>query len=510
MKADVDELEITEIMASGRKKTIYEKRIKRVIDFILSLGGLVLFVPLYIILAIAIYIDDPGPILFAQKRIGQNKKYFYLHKFRSMKVSTPPDVPTHLLENPAQYVTGVGKFLRKYSLDELPQIWDIFVGHMSIVGPRPALWNQEDLIAERDKYGANEVKPGLTGWAQINGRDELEIAEKARFDGEYVKELNKSSLSGFRMDLKCFFVTISKVINHEGVVESDTGEIHKCEEEFVENVKQEPFSVLMSVYAKEKAEYLDLALKSNLVDQTYMPDEFIMICDGPLTEELDDVINSYEKRFPEVFRVYRTEKNQGLAEALNLGLTKCTYDLVARSDSDDVCSPNRFEVQTRYMGTHPEIDIVSSYIDEFDEDWRKPRKKKTMPLTNDELYKMAKFRNPINHMAVMYRKNVILEIGAYHQIPCVEDYELWVRALIKGHKLANIDQFLVHARVGNGMVKRRSNKEYINSWRELSNYMMKNGMIGKREFIRNMIAIRCFIYMPVTVKETIYKKILRK
>ena len=174
---------------------IYEKYIKRTLDLVLSFGGLVVLSPLYTAISLAIVIDDPGPVLFIQKRMGENKKYFKLHKFRSMKMSTPHDVPTHMLENPEQYITKVGKFLRAHSLDELPQIWDIFIGNMSIIGPRPGLWNQDVLTAERDKYGANDVKPGLTGWAQINGRDELEIPEKAKLDGYYVQNM------GFKMDV---------------------------------------------------------------------------------------------------------------------------------------------------------------------------------------------------------------------------------------------------------------------------------------------------------------------
>lgn len=198
---------------------MYKKFFKRIIDIVLSFCGLICLSWLFLILIIAIKIDDPGPAFFTQKRIGIHKKVFQLHKFRSMKMNTPHDVPTHLLENPKQYITKVGKFLRKSSLDELPQIWDIFVGHMSIIGPRPALWNQEDLIAERDKYGANDIQPGLTGWAQINGRDELEIPIKARLDGEYVKKMS------FAFDVKCFLMTIFSVVKSDGVVEGGTGRL---------------------------------------------------------------------------------------------------------------------------------------------------------------------------------------------------------------------------------------------------------------------------------------------
>ena len=206
---------------------MYKHFLKRVIDIVLSFMGLVMLSPVFLVLIIAIKVTDPGPAFFTQKRVGKGKSFFPLHKFRSMKMCTPRDTPTHLLENPEQYITSVGKFLRKSSLDELPQIWDILIGNMSIIGPRPALWNQDDLVAERDKYGANDVKPGLTGWAQINGRDELEIPVKAKLDGDYVARLNAGFWSGFAMDVKCFFGTIISVAKSDGVVEGGTGELNK-------------------------------------------------------------------------------------------------------------------------------------------------------------------------------------------------------------------------------------------------------------------------------------------
>lgn len=202
--------------------SFYEKYIKRGVDIILSFGGLVVLSPVLLGISIAIKIDDPGPVLFTQKRMGQNKKYFKLHKFRSMKMCTPHDKPTHMLENPEQYITEVGKFLRAHSLDELPQIWDIFIGNMSVIGPRPGLWNQDLLTAERDKYGANDVKPGLTGWAQINGRDELEIPDKAKLDGEYCENM------GLGMDIKCFFGSVGVFAKDDSVVEGGTGEMKKA------------------------------------------------------------------------------------------------------------------------------------------------------------------------------------------------------------------------------------------------------------------------------------------
>lgn len=199
----------------------YEKYVKRLIDIILSFAGLVTLSPVFVVIAVAIKIEDSGPIFFAQKRVGQNKQYFKLHKFRTMKASTPHDVPTHMLKNPEQYITRVGAYLRRHSLDELPQIWDIFVGNLTTIGPRPGLWNQDLLTAEREKYEANDVKPGLTGWAQINGRDELEIEDKAKLDGEYVKKM------GLLMDIKCFLGSLHVFGKDESVVEGGTGEMKK-------------------------------------------------------------------------------------------------------------------------------------------------------------------------------------------------------------------------------------------------------------------------------------------
>ena len=202
---------------------MYRKFFKRLIDVVLSFLGIVLLSWLFLVIAVLIKIDSRGPVFFKQKRVGIHKTYFYMLKFRSMRTDTPKNMPTHLLNNAESHITKVGKVLRKLSLDELPQMLNILKGDMSIIGPRPALWNQDDLIAERDKYGANDVKPGLTGWAQINGRDELPIDVKARLDGEYVSRM------GFIFDLKCFFGTIISVLKSDGVVEGGTGAIEEKE-----------------------------------------------------------------------------------------------------------------------------------------------------------------------------------------------------------------------------------------------------------------------------------------
>ena len=204
---------------------MYRRYVKRIIDVILSLVGLILASWLYLLIMIAIEIDDPGPVFFSQKRVGIHKKYFQLYKFRSMKMSTPHDMPTHLLENPEQYITRVGKFLRKTSLDEIPQLWNILRGDMSVIGPRPALYNQYDLIEARDKVRATDIRPGLTGLAQVNGRDELPIDVKARYDGEYAAHVT------FWNDVKIFFRSITYVFQRRGVVEGGTGAMNHTKEE---------------------------------------------------------------------------------------------------------------------------------------------------------------------------------------------------------------------------------------------------------------------------------------
>lgn len=204
-------------------------KVKRVNDFVLSLLALIILSPIFLILALWIKIDSPGPVFFKQKRIGKDRTFFQIYKFRTMRSDTPKDTPTHLLSNPDLYITKSGHFLRRTSLDELPQILNIIKGEMAIIGPRPALWNQDDLVDERDKYKANDVLPGLSGWAQINGRDELPITTKAKLDGEYVRNMS------FLFDMKCIFGTIISVLQGDGVVEGRADESNKPMQEYKEN-----------------------------------------------------------------------------------------------------------------------------------------------------------------------------------------------------------------------------------------------------------------------------------
>ncbi|MEH7159006.1 glycosyltransferase [Neobacillus drentensis] len=270
------------------------------------------------------------------------------------------------------------------------------------------------------------------------------------------------------------------------------------------------FSVLMAVYHKEVPEFFDTAIESILCRQTLRPNEFVLICDGPLTKELDDVLKKYENLFPNITRIYRLDKNGGLGNALAFGLSKCTYSLIARADSDDLCDSTRFEKQIEFLRKNPKVDVLGTFIEEFDTDYKLPVNQKVLPTTHDDICKMATFRNPINHMTVMFKKEIIIKCGSYQHLPYLEDYYMWVRAIENGATLSNLDEYLVHARIGNGMVQRRSNKKYIESWKILNQYMLKHKMVSIGKYFRNLLLIRLFVYMPVSLKGLVYKNILRR
>lgn len=331
---------------------IYEKYVKRVLDVVISFLGLVIISPIYVVISIAIIIDDPGPVLFTQKRIGQNKKYFKLHKFRSMKMCTPHDRPTHMLENPEQYITRVGKFLRAHSLDELPQIWDIFIGNMSIIGPRPGLWNQDLLIAERDKYGANDIKPGLTGWAQINGRDELEISEKARLDGEYAEK------SGVLMDIKAFFKSVHVFWSDDKVIEGKTNKKKK--------------SINMKIFANEKditasivtynsKSEIDILMKS-LEASSYFDKMTIYVVDNASS----DGTAAYISQKYSWARVIESKENLGFGKGHNLVIENIRSKYHVIVNPDIFVPQNTIEKAINYISSHDDISVITPMVLNFD------------------------------------------------------------------------------------------------------------------------------------------------
>lgn len=498
--------------------TFYEKYVKRGFDVVLSFGGLVVLAPVYAVTALAIKTDDPGPVFFKQKRVGTDKSYFELLKFRSMSVNTPKDVPTHMLQNGG--ITKVGAFIRKASIDELPQLWNIFRGNMSVIGPRPALWNQDYLTAERDKYGANDVKPGLTGLAQISGRDELEIPDKAKLDGAYASELKKSSINGFVMDCKMFFGSIFSVLKHEGVIEGGTGALakefnkaHQFDE--VDNSfdianKAHTYSVLMSVYKNDDPGFLARALRSIYEDQTVKPDEIVVVFDGPLTDELYAVLNEFRVGKENVVNYYPQEENHGLGEALRIGSEKCTCDYILRMDSDDISDPKRFERQIAYIETHPEIDVLGTDIAEFQTSLDEDMRVRSCPEHHDDIVKMGKKRNPMNHVTVCMKKTALEKCGGYKTLLLLEDYYLWLNMIAAGCRLANIHESLVYVRVGNGFDSKRGSKERITGWKTLQEFMLDHGMINKKEAMMNMLYIRAFVNTPSSLKKVLYKRLLRK
>lgn len=270
------------------------------------------------------------------------------------------------------------------------------------------------------------------------------------------------------------------------------------------------FSVLMSVYSRENGDYFDAALKSILINQTIKPNEFVLVCDGPLTNELDNVILKYQTLFPNILKIFRLTTNEGLGKALNYGLEQCTNEIVARADSDDICCSDRFEKQIAFFESNDTVVALGSSIDEFESDPRIPRNIKYMPCGMFAIKKMNKYRNPLNHMTVMFKKSAVISVGSYIHLAYVEDYYLWERLLANGYELENLDEILVHARVGNGMISRRGNKVYIASWKELNKYKMKHKLINRFEYFINIVSVFAFIYTPVGLKQWLYKNILRR
>ena len=270
------------------------------------------------------------------------------------------------------------------------------------------------------------------------------------------------------------------------------------------------FSVLMSVYKNDHDEFFDAALNSILIDQSIVPNEVILVVDGPVGIELNYIIEKYETMFPDTVKTLRLEKNGGLGEALRYGLEECSNELVARMDSDDISHPNRFETQLKMFHNDASLDVCGTSVYEFDNDYHTPKCRKDLPADFIKIQQMLKCRNPMAHVTVMFKKSAIKQIGSYIEIKYLEDYFLWIRAVERGLNMMNIQECLLYVRVGNGFVNRRSSPEYLEGWKRINQYMLHCHLINRVEFFRNLMTIRLFIYMPVSLKKLIYKVFLRK
>lgn len=452
--------------------TFYEKYVKRGFDVVLSFGGLVVLAPVYAVTALAIKTDDPGPVLFKQKRVAQNKGYFQLLKFRSMSVNTPKDVPTHMLQNGG--ITKVGAFIRKASIDELPQLWNIFRGNMSVIGPRPALWNQDYLTAERDKYGANDVKPGLTGLAQISGRDELEIEKKAKLDGVYARELSKSSLAGFRMDMKMFFGSIFSVLKHEGIVEGGTGALTKefAKTDYFELNESDNALVSIIMPSYNTANYISDSIHS-VLNQTYNNWELIIV-DDCSTDGTDEIVASFLSD-PRI-KYFKNETNSGAAVTRNRALREAKGKWIAFLDSDDLWMPDKLKKQIRFMNENGYHFSFTNYseIDDYGESlntlWTAPKRVGKA--------RMAMF-NYMGCLTVMYDRDYVGLIQVA-DIKKRNDYAIWVKVVEKCDAYL-LDECLASYRVrSNGSIMNRGKNPLI---RMKYNYQMwhdseNKGVVG--------------------------------
>ena len=445
---------------------MYNAFLKRLIDIILSLCGIIVLSPVFLIIAAAIIIDDPGPIFFKQKRVGKNKKLFKILKFRSMKMSTPHDTPTHMLQSPEQYITRVGKFLRKTSLDELPQIAQIFTGKMAIIGPRPALWNQYDLIAEREKYGANDIRPGLTGWAQINGRDELKIPVKARLDGEYVKRMS------FLVDCRCFLGTIFTVLKSDGVVEGGTGEMRK-EESDKAKMKQILVSVVVATYRRDES--LKKALRS-LYQQTYPAIEIILVDDNAdisWNEKVVEIIDEFRSTNSEIsFRHIVNYENQGSANTRNIGIQAANGQYITFLDDDDLYLPEKINRQVRSM-IQAQSDFSLTNLFLYNKNDKLIDRRIRDYIQNTDQSSLLQY-HLMYHMtgtdSMMFKKTYIKKIGGFPPIDVGDEFYLMCEAIAGGGKFSCLDVCDIKAYIHTGEGGLSSGETKINGENQLYAY----------------------------------------
>ncbi len=531
-KKKKDEI-IEEKHSLERKITFYEKHIKRIVDIVCASMALLVFGWLYLLVAWLVRVKLGSPIIFKQPRPGKDEKVFNLYKFRTM--TDEKDEEGNLLPDEVR-LTKFGKVLRATSLDELPEAINILKGDMSIIGPRPQL--VRDMVFMTDEQRKrHDVRPGLSGLAQVNGRNDIDWEDKLSWDLKYIKKIT------FFGDVKIIFQTVLKAfVKQEGITDGDmaTAEdfgdylLHSgkvSQEEYEEKqeearmilgnknqngnneirqakVKQcaemQKYSVLMSLYKKEKPEYLRLAIDS-MLNQTIKPDELVLVEDGPLTDELYEILDEY----PMLHRV-KNETNLGLGLALNVGLKECRNELVARMDTDDCSKPERCEKQLARFAEKPYLAIVGSHIDEFVGDPSNIISKRIVPTTSEEIYKFAKKRSAFNHPTVMYSKTAVLENNGYADLKRNQDVDLFGRMQFEGYKAENIDEALLWFRSSDELAKRR--KSWQNTWSYIATIrkFWKMGYSSFADYIMVGIAQTGMYLMPVKIQNYVYKKFLRK
>ena len=522
-----------------RKMGVYEKYVKRVIDIICATGAIVVFSPLYLGVSLLVRVKLGSPVLFTQDRpglVGPDGKetVFKMYKFRSM--TDERDENGELLPDEVR-LTKFGQWLRNTSLDELPEAFNILNGTMSVIGPRPQLVRDMVFMTEEQRM-RHTAKPGLSGLAQVNGRNAISWEDKIDWDLKYIEKVS------FKEDLKIIFATVKKAfIKQEGITQDDmataedlgdyllrSGKVDKSEYEEkqhiakrilkrevdiednieIDKIYHEPFSVAISVYKSDNPVFFDRALDSITENQTIMPNEIVLIVDGPVSDSLNEIISKYENKYS-IFKIIRLEKNGGLGNALKIAVENATFELIARMDSDDVSLPTRFEEQLRYFQVNPEIDIVGGNITEFIGEENNIIGQRLVPVSNEAIREYMKERCAMNHVSVMYKKTAVQNAGGYQDWFWNEDYYLWIRMWLNGAIFANTGSVLVNVRVGEEMYQRRGGSKYFESEKGLQDYMLKNKMINHSTYIKN-VTKRLIIQklMPNKLRGWVFRTFARK
>ncbi len=496
-----------------RKMGFYEKYVKRLLDIICASLAIICFSPLYAIVALLVRLKLGTPVLFTQDRPGlvdKNGKetVFKMYKFRTM--TDERDENGELLPDDVR-LTKFGKWLRSTSLDELPEAFNILNGTMSVIGPRPQLVRDMVFMTDEQRM-RHTAKPGLSGLAQVNGRNAISWEEKLDWDLRYIENVS------FVGDVKIIVDTVKKAfIKQEGISQDDmaTAEdfgdyllrtekiiaddyenkqmkakkiLNSQMKDIDENMninEDMKFSVAMSVYKNDNPTFFDRALSSITEYQTIKPNEIVLVVDGLVSDEINAVIKKYENKY-DIFKVIRLEKNQGLGNALKLAVESAKYEIIARMDSDDISSTTRFEEQLRYFELHPEVDVVGGDITEFIGEEANIVAKRVVPKSNSEIREYMKTRCALNHVSVMYKKSSVQAAGGYQDWFWNEDYYLWIRMWLKNATFANTGTVLVNVRVGEEMYQRRGGEKYFRSEKALQDYMLRNRMIDYKTYFMNI------------------------